>query len=141
MEKITIKTDINAKAEKVWQILFGVESYPKWAAAFMEGSQAATDWKKGSKALFTDGKGNGMVAIIEENIQNKFLSIKHLGELKDGKEELQDWGNALENYTLEEHNDHTTLIIDMNVNDEWKDYLVKTWPKALEKVKELAEAG
>jgi len=33
----------------------------------------------------------------------------------------------------------TELKIDMDSNDEYKDYFLKTWPKALEKVKELSE--
>ena len=34
-----------------------------------------TDWKKGSRAIFGDGKGSGMVSEIEEVIPNQFLSI------------------------------------------------------------------
>ena len=143
MEKIKFKTEIEASAEKVWDILFGVESYPKWVAAFAAGSSVTTDWKKGSKALFHDESGkNGMFAIIEDNIPNKFLSIKHLGELKDGEEiSKEDWGETFENYSLEEHNGKTTLSIEMDIPEDWKDYFEKTWPKALEKVKSLAEDG
>lgn len=140
MEKIEFKSTINASAKKVWDVLFGVESYPKWTAAFAEGSSVETDWKKGSRAVFGDGSGNGMVAVIEENIPNQYLSIKHLGEIKDGKENLnQDWNGSLENYTLQEKNGQTELTIDMDISDEWKAYFEETWPKALNKVKELAE--
>ena len=143
MEKIKFKTEIQASAEKVWDILFGVESYPKWAAAFAEGSSVTTDWKKGSKALFHDESGkNGIFAIIQDSVPNKFLSIKHLGELKDGKEILKpDWGETVENYSLEEHDSITALSIEMDIPTDWKDYFQKTWPKALEKVKLLAEDG
>ncbi|MBO9673668.1 MAG: SRPBCC domain-containing protein [Sphingobacteriaceae bacterium] len=139
MEKIKFKSTINASTEKVWDVLFGVESYPKWTAVFAEGSKVDTDWKKGSKALFHDGKGDGMVAIIKESIPNQYLSIKHIGEIKDGKETLHDWGESLENYTLEDKDGKTELTIDMDITEDWKAYFEKTWPKALEKVKELAE--
>jgi len=139
MEKIEFKSTINATTEKVWDVLFGVKTYPKWTAVFMEGSQVKTDWKKGSKALFHDGKGDGMVAIIEENIPNQYMSIKHIGEIKDGKETLHDWGESLENYTLSEKDGKTELLIDMEITKEWLDYFEKTWPKALDKVKEIAE--
>jgi len=139
MEKIQFKTTINASAEKVWDVLFGVKTYPEWTSVFAEGSGVETDWKKGSKALFTDGSGCGMVAVIAANIPNQFMSIKHLGELKDGKEKLHDWGESLENYTLEEKDGRTGLTIDMNIIEDWKAYFDETWPKALDKVKEIAE--
>ena len=142
MEKITFKTEIAAPAETVWNALFGVENYPKWTQVFSEGSSVETDWKKGSKAFFTDGTGNGMVSRIEESIPNQFLSIKHLGELKDGKEDLdKDYGDALENYTLKETGGKTELTVDMQVKAEWKQFLDDTWPTALEKLKELAESS
>ncbi|WP_316794790.1 SRPBCC domain-containing protein [Pedobacter agri] len=139
MEKIEFKTEINANAEKVWNTLFGKETYPKWTAAFAENSSLETTWLKGSKAIFGDGTGNGMFAIIEENIPNKFMSIKHLGEVKDGKEELKDWGEPLENYSLSEENGITELNINMDITEDWKGYFEEAWPKALTKVKALAE--
>ena len=36
-------------------------------------------------------------------------------------------------------NGKTELIVDMDITDDYKDYFEKTWPKALTKVKELAE--
>ncbi|SDG38192.1 Activator of Hsp90 ATPase homolog 1-like protein [Pedobacter terrae] len=141
MEKIKFKTTINATKEKVWEVLFGVETYPKWTAVFAEGSQVETDWKKGSRAIFGDGKGNGMLAVIHENIPHQYLSIKHIGEIKDGKETLHNWGESFENYTLNEKDSITELLIDMDIVKEWVEYFQETWPKALAKVKEIAEKG
>jgi len=141
MEKIEFKREIKASPEKVWAILLGKESYPLWTTVFAEGSTAETDWKKGSKAIFHDGKGHGMVSRIEENIPHQFISIKHLGEVKNGKEDLtQDWDDAYENYTLENKSGQTLLTINLNVSSDWIDYMEKTWPEALNKVAELAEA-
>lgn len=139
MEKIEFKITINASAVKVWDVLFGVKTYPRWTAVFAEGSQVKTDWKKGSKALFHDDKGDGMLAIINENIPNKYMSVKHIGQIMDGKETLHDWGESLENYTLNEKDGKTELLIDMDITKEWLDYFKETWPKALDKVKEIAE--
>lgn len=142
MEKITFKIEVAASAKKVWDTLLGVETYPKWTSVFAEGSAVETDWKKGSRALFHDGTGNGMVSRIEENVPYQFISIKHLGEIKDGVEDLnKDWGEAFENYTLEELDGKTNLTIDLNIADEWKQFMDDTWPKALDKVKELAETA
>jgi|SRR5437762_3182081 len=144
MEKQYFKVSIDAPREKVWDILWGNTSYPAWTSTFAEGSRVETDWKKGSKALFLDGKNEGMVSTIAENKPNEFMSIKHLGIVKGGVEDLdsektKEWAGALENYTLKTVNGKTELTVDMDMTNEFKDYFLKTWPKALEKVKELAE--
>jgi len=53
--------NIEAPKEKVWNTLWNDQTYREWTSAFAEGSRAETDWKKGSRVLFTDGKGSGMV--------------------------------------------------------------------------------
>ena len=144
MEKQEFKIAIDAPREKVWNVLWADDSYPAWTAPFTEGSHAVTDWKKGSKVLFHDGKGDGMVSTIIENIPNEFMSIKHLGEVKNGiedtaSEKVKQWAGAMENYTLTEVDGKTELNVDMDIAEEYKDYFLTTWPKALQKVKQLAE--
>jgi len=144
MEKHTFNVSINASREKVWDTLWRDDNYRAWTSVFAEGSTAVTDWKKGSKALFTDGKGEGMVSTIVENKPNEFMSIKHLGIVKGGVEDLDSeetlkWAGALENYALETKDGDTLLTVDMDITDDYKDYFLATWPKALDKVKQLAE--
>jgi len=145
MEKQQFKINIHAPKEKVWKVLWNMDSYKKWTSVFSEGSTVETDnWKKGSKVRFGDGKGEWMVAKIKDNIPNEFMSIQHLGMVKDGVEDLESdkvksWAGAEENYTLKGNNGNTELIVDMDMTDEYKDYFINTWPKALEKVKDLAE--
>ena len=144
MEKQQFKISIEAPREKVWDILWNDVSYREWTSVFSEGSRAETDWKKGSKVLFLSSSNEGMVSRIEENIPNEFMSFRHLGVVKDGVEDLEggkakEWTGSLENYTLKTVNGRTELIVDMDITDEYKDYFLTTFPKALEKVKELAE--
>src|SRR6266487_4692913 len=144
METKEFKISINAPKEKVWDVLWNDSSYRAWTSVFAEGSHAETDWKKGSKVLFLDNKGRGMVSVIAEKIPNEFMSFKHLGEVKDGVEDtsserVSQWAGALENYSLNTVNGKTELTVDMNITDEFIDYFLNTWPKALNKVKELAE--
>lgn len=144
MKKLEFSIAINASPEKVWEIIIGEDTYNQWTAVFAEGSSVETDWKKGSKALFLDGKGNGMVSEIVESIPGKFLSIHHLGEVKDGVEDPtsyqgEQWGDALENYTLKEIDGKTVWQVNMDMNQEYVQYMEETWPLAMDKVKELAE--
>ena len=144
MEKQEFKISIDAPKEKVWNILWGKNTYPVWTSVFAEGSSVETDWKKGSRAVFHDGQNNGMISSIAENIPNEYMSIKHLGTLKNGVEDMdspetKEWAGALENYTLKNADGKTELVVDMDITEQYKDYFNKTWPRALDKVKELAE--
>lgn len=148
MEKIKFETIINAPAEKVYKAMLEDKTYREWTAEFNPGSHYKGSWEKGSKILFigSDQEGNvgGMVSRIEENIPDKFVSIKHLGILKGDKEitsgpEVEGWGDALENYTFIEENGKTRLRIEMDSNQEFKSYFEETWPKALKKLKEISE--
>jgi uncharacterized protein YndB with AHSA1/START domain len=75
MEKLNFNIVINATPEKVWKVLWNDDTYRKWTSAFAEGSHAETDWKQGSKVLFLDGKGEGMVSKIAESRPNEFMSF------------------------------------------------------------------
>lgn len=144
MKKEHYSAAIKAPKEKVWETLWGKETYPKWTAVFSEGSTAVTDWQEGSKVLFLDGKGEGMVSKIAKRKDNEYLSIHHLGMVTGGKEitegpEIEAWAGAEENYTLSEEGGVTKLDVDMDVTDDMSGYFRDTWPKALEKLKELSE--
>lgn len=144
MEKQTFKISIHANRNKVWDTLWNDKTYRQWVSAFSEGSYAETDWKKGSKALFLNADREGMVSTIAESRPNEFMSIKHLGTVKKGVEDLDSeeskkWAGGLENYSLKGDGDNTQLEVDMDIIDEYKDYFMTTWPKALQKVKEIAE--
>ncbi len=146
MEKHQFHISINAPREKVWNILWGDDTYSQWTLAFCENSTAKTDWKTGSKVLFLDGGNNGLSSIIADQKANEFISFKHMGKVKSGNEDFdsipaKEFAGALENYTLKEVNGKTDLIIEMDISGQYKDYFSTTWPKALEKVKALAEVS
>jgi hypothetical protein len=144
MQKLEFKTTINASTEKVWNILWNDDTYRQWTSVFSEGSRAETDWNEGSKVLFLDGKGSGMVSTIAVKKPNEYMSFKHLGIVNNGvedteSEQVKGWAGATENYTLKQVNGNTELTVDMDITDDFKDYFLKTMPNALDKVKELAE--
>lgn len=145
MQKINFSATINAPREKVWNALWDLFHYNTWASAFAEGSTVKTDnWKEGSKILFHDGNGSGMVSMVAANRPNEFMSFKHLGMVKDGVEDTSSdavsaWAGSLENYTLTGNNGSSTLSVEMDITEDFKDYFMKTWPLALDKVKGLAE--
>lgn len=144
MERKTFETMINASPERVWQILWGNDTYPQWTAVFAAGSNTVSDWKKGSKVLFLDGEGRGMVSRIADLRTNAYMSFEHLGEVTDGvedttSEKVKQWAGAFENYTLSQTNVGTNLTVDIDLQGEFVEMFSNMFPKALAKVKELAE--
>lgn len=144
MEKINFNTRINASPEKVWKTLWDKTSYQDWTSVFMEGSTVETDnWKEGSKILFLDGHGRGMVSRIAANRTNEFMSFEHLGEVAGGVEDTESekvkvWAGSKETYTLKDTGDGTELTVEMDMAESHKDYFLKTWPVAMEQIKKLS---
>ena len=148
MDKLEFSIVINATIEKVWNTMLDDKTYRIWTEEFSPGSHYIGNWDKGSKILFlgpsNDGKLAGMVSRIKENKLHKYISIEHLGEVYDGVEDttserVKVWAGALENYTFIDKNGKTELIVDMNINEEFKEMFEGMWPKALQKLKELCE--
>ena len=148
MDKLHFSIVIKAPKEKVWDTMLNEGTYRVWTEIFMPGSHYVGDWNKGSKIHFLapgeSGKMAGMVGRIKENRQYEYVSIEHLGIVEEGKEDTssevaQAWAGVLENYTLKEKNGTTEVLVDMDMEDEYKQMMQDMWPKALQKLKELAE--
>jgi hypothetical protein len=149
MDKLHFSIVIKAPKEKVWDTMLDDATYRLWTTSFSEGSYYKGDWSKGSKIIFLGpnpetGKEGGMVSRIAENKPYEFISIEHLGMINDGvedttSEEVKKWTPAFENYTFKEVNGKTTVLVDMDINEEYKEMFEGMWPNALQKLKELCE--
>ncbi|MBL0257571.1 MAG: SRPBCC domain-containing protein [Bacteroidetes bacterium] len=151
MKKLQFKVNINAHVTKVYDFMLGINSkstYEQWTALFNPTSTYEGTWDKGNKILFigVDEKGEkgGMVSRIVENIPKRFVSIQHYGLYQADKEitegpEVEKWANGFENYSFEENTGSTTLTVDLDTTEDFLDYMNETYPKALDKLKEICE--
>lgn len=80
-----------------------------------------------------------MYSIIQTNLAFVQMSFKHLGEIKDGIEINVDWEDSIENYFLNESNGVTELKMDMDIKEEYEEYFINMFPKALELIKQISE--
>ncbi len=145
MKKLVFTTFIDAPRETVWDRMLAPATYERWTAAFAEGSRFEGSWAEGARIRFLgpDGSG-GMVSMIEANRRPAFLSILHLGIVKDGVEDttseaVKGWAGAHENYTFSEKGTGTELKIELDVTPDFEDFMNETWPKALGRLKEICE--
>ena len=145
METLKYQVEIDATAEKVWDVLWNEKTYSQWTHFFSPGSVMQTDWKVGGKTYFTDSsRQNGMVSTIERIEEPKYLIFKHLGELHNGVEDVDSekvkaWNGSLEAYYLEENNGKTFLKVEVDVDNSYKDMMDEGFKKGLEIIKNLSE--
>ncbi len=142
------ETRIKASPQKVYTLMIDKNSYEKWTSVFSPGSRYVGDWEKCSKIMFLglgeDGKEGGMISRIRDNIPFRYISIEHLGVIKDGQEihsgeEVDEFKGATENYLFESFDGGTLLSVDMDANEKYRDYFAETWPRALEILKDICE--
>ena len=145
MHKLHFSIVINKQKEHVWNTMLNIDTYRLWADVFAPGSNYVGDWSQGSKMLFwAYDEMSGMMSRIKENKPYQYLSIEHIGIVQDGKEdtsskEAKEWAGTLENYTFKEIDGTTEVLVDIDIEDEYKEMFQEMWPKALQKLKELAE--
>ena len=151
MKKLQFDIKINAPVNVVYDKMLGlsnIKNYEAWTAMFNPTSSYEGSWIKGHKIHFigVDDKGEkgGMVSEIAENIPEKFVSIKHIGLLVAGKEildgpDVEKWAGGLENYAFEEIDGNTSVKIEVDVTEDFEDYMLETYSKALDKLKEICE--
>lgn len=144
MKKLTFTIDINASKEKVWYSLWDDENYKNWTTVFCEGSFTISDWKEGSKIYFLGPDGSGMNSKIDIKKPFDTMSFTHHGEVKEFKEQpetemTKSWAGSEERYDLVEHNGVTTLTTSVDILESHEDFFNNSFPKALQKVKEIAE--
>lgn len=145
METLKYQTEINASAEKVWDVLWNENTYSQWTHYFSPGSVMESDWQVGGKTLFLDAsRKNGMISTIQKIEKPTVVIFKHSGEIINGIEDTESekvkvWSGGLEAYFLEENNGKTVLKIEVDYDDSFKEMMEEGFKKGLEIIKELSE--
>jgi uncharacterized protein YndB with AHSA1/START domain len=145
-KKLDFSISIHAPRRTVWNAMLSPDGYRYWTAAFAEGSYFEGSWEKGQKIRFKAPSGDGMVAEIADNRPLEYVSIRHLGMVKDGVDdttspEVTAWAPAYENYSFADEGTGTRLTVELDTVSEWEQYMRDTFPKALALLKLLCEEG
>lgn len=146
MNRLLFRTEIKAPRQQVWDTLFTQETYRLWTSPFSEGSCFEGSWEEGEGIRFLDGSGNGLAAAIVECRTGEYVSVKHLGDLKEGvldeaSAQLRAAEPLYENYLLTdvEAGQGTDLAVEMDVTSELEPIMNELWPQALTRLKQLCE--
>jgi uncharacterized protein YndB with AHSA1/START domain len=148
MEKLHFRVEVSAPAEQVYAAMLDDATYREWTGEIWPGSRYEGNWQPGSTIRFlgsdADGPVSGMVAKVLVNRPNDFVSLEYVGLVVDGlddstSETAQGVVGMHESYRFGEARGVTTLNVDVEVANEYGAMMSDEWPKALAKLKEVAE--
>ena len=140
MKKLEFTIEINASAEKVWDVLWEDENYRNWTSTFIKGSYYKGELQEGNEILFLSPGEHGMFAVVEKMTPLKSMHFKHYGEVLDGVRQERTYDeNAIEQYDLTETEVGTKLTVTINTEEEYITYFTNSFPRALNAIKEIAE--
>ncbi|MCL4837604.1 MAG: SRPBCC domain-containing protein [Thermoanaerobaculia bacterium] len=145
-ETLRYSVTIQAAPERVWEILLARPTYEAWTRPFSEGSTYEGTWAEGERIRFLGPGGDGMLSEVAAMRPAEFLSLHHIGEVRDGAEVLglPDAGRCagpFENYTLTRVGDGTELVVEVDVTAEFEAFMNEAFPKALAILRELCEGA
>ncbi|WP_213813679.1 SRPBCC domain-containing protein [Glaciihabitans sp. dw_435] len=149
MKTLHFSIDIAAPVNIVWSTMLDDETYRVWTGAFHEGSRFDGDWNVGSTIRFVgpndDGTESGLIATVVENRPHEFVSLEYAGQVDRGADDLMsDFARSIagthENYSFSESGGTTTLTVDLETDEDYAGMFEDMWPKALDKLKDVAES-
>lgn len=142
MEEMQFSIEIHAPKERVWDTLWQDETLPEWASIIDPETYMVGTLKEGEEVQFLSAaNGYGVTSLVEKLVPAEFLLLRHLSDTQEGGKRERDnqWTGGEEKYILKEMDGITTLTVVFGVPPEMEGYFKVNYPKALERVKVLAE--
>jgi hypothetical protein len=142
MKEIQFSIDINASKERVWATLWEDKTFRDWANIIDEGTYLKGEIKEGNEIQFISSvNGYGVTSLIEKLILNEFVLFRHSADTKESGQQgrEKEWTGGMESYSLIGKNGVTTLIVKTEVPKELEETFNVSLPRALERIKTLAE--
>lgn len=141
MKQMQFTTQINASKEKVWNTLWQDETFRQWAGFIDPGTYIVGDLEEGNEIQFLSAGGYGVTSHVEKLVPSEYMLFKHKADTQDDglRARKDEWTGGEESYTLAEDDGLTTLTVTFGVPPEQVEHFTVNYPKALERVKQLAE--
>ena len=134
--------EIHATRNRVWDTLWQDETFRQWAGLIDPGTYMKGVLKEGNEVAFISAEnGYGVTSLVEKLTENEFLLFRHRADTKEsGKRDREkEWTGGTESYSLLEKDGMTKLTVAFDVPPEQEAYFTVNYPKALDRVKVLAE--
>lgn len=145
MQKMEFSIKIQAPRNKVWGTLWDDKTFRDWGNIIDEGQYMVGEMKEGNEVQFISSvSGYGVTSLIEKLDPHKFVLFRQMADTADTKESGEqerekEWTGGTETYSLVEKEGVTTLVVELDVPRGQEETFKVRFPKALERVKILAE--
>lgn len=142
MKEMSFSVKIHASKDRVWSVLWQDETFRDWAGFIDPGTYMAGELKEGNEIQFISSEnGYGVTSLVDKLHVGEFLLLKHRADTQESGKRLrkQEWSGGEERYTLVEDDGITTLTAAFDVPPELETFFKENYPKALERIKVLAE--
>ncbi len=142
MKEMQFLITIGAPKERVWDTLWQDTTLREWAGIIDPGTHMTGDLKQGGEVQFISANGYGVTSLVEKLVPGKLLLLKHRADTQGNGEQPREneWTGGKESYSLSQQHGTTTLTVAFDVPEDMEEYFKSKYPKALQKVKELAES-
>lgn len=134
--------EIQAPREKVWSTLWDDKTFRDWGNIIDEGQYKVGEMKEGNEVQFISSvSGYGVTSLIEKLAHNEFVLFRQMADTKESgeQEREKEWSGGEESYSLSEKDGLTTVAVELDVPAGQEETFKIRFPKALERVKILAE--
>ncbi|MES2876069.1 MAG: hypothetical protein V4678_01225 [Patescibacteria group bacterium] len=142
MNEMQFQVEIHAPKEKVWDTLWQDEPFRQWASIIDPGTYMVGELNEGNEVQFISSSGGyGVTSLVEKLTPGEFLLLRHSADTQDNgeREREKEWTGGQESYLLTENDGITTLSVAFDVPSELEEEFKISYPKALNRVKALAE--
>ena len=143
MKEFKFSVEINAAKEKVWKTLWNDTTFRDWAGLIDEGTYIKGVLKEGNDVEFISSvNGYGVTSLVDKFIPNELAFFRHKADTQEAGSKARDneWTGTSERYELSEKNGQTTVTLTTQVPPEQEETFKERLPKALARIKELAES-
>lgn len=142
MKQMQFTVEINAPKDKVWDTLWQDKTFREWASIVDPETYMMGELKEGNEVQFLSAEnGYGVTSLVKKLVPGEYLLLLHEADTQDtgARTRQKQWTGGEESYALEEKDGITTVTTAFDVPEELEDYFNDAYPKALQRVKVLAE--
>ncbi len=139
MQRMQFLIEIKSPKEMVWKTLWEDKTFRDWSSFIDEGMYMTGDLKEGNEVQFISPSGEGVTSLVDNLIVNEFVSFRHMTDTQDGGKREKEWTGGTESYSLTENSGVTVLTVELDIPSGQEETFKVRLPKALERVKILAE--
>ena len=142
MKELRYSVTITAAKEEVWATLWQDDTFREWSGIIDPGTYMVGELEEGNEVQFISAEnGYGVTSLVAELVEGEYLLLKHSADTQESgsQEREKEWTGGEESYMLEEKDGVTTLTVAFDVPFHLEAYFNDAYPKALQRIKELAE--